>query len=632
MTWKHQAFQRIGTRLNSGIPRIEDWPMESRADTFRECWWVPPPGSTQSEAMCPRMVFHQTRHQIVGLPMTIAVSCQACRKEFLVADEHGGKTIRCPGCRAAVTVGRAKPAPSAPAPKPAPKPKPAARRSAPARSRQESAHASQSYGAQPMYGAAPQPSAPKRSGIHPALLLGGIGGLLAMMAVGGVVVWKVLDSNTAPTVAEDGIDGGANPVGVVNDSVPAADVAVASVPPNMGNPPLAPNSGFVPAPGVGVPAPTPVVSGGFAGGAANGPLDSTNVVEGDRVAWLNAGGMGFVRVGDSWMFRGGQAEAQALRPGSNELTMNLVETMRGTDFIELYSPANHLRFRLTAASGTAHRTRKNESSAPIPLGTGSWHSSTAQVSWRNQPASNDSVSEYLIADSGFSGGTQELIRHIERNVVRVDVASVDGSGNGSGFLMDPSGRIVTNYHVIEGCKTATVLFKGNDGEPDLRFPVDGFLHVDPKRDIAILQVALPDNFRRSGLQLAEAMPPKGAKVIALGAPLGLDFTVSEGIISAHRSADELESTLGLTDHEGNWVQSTAQISPGNSGGPLVDEQGRVVSINTMTLTIGQNLNFGISCDDIRAAAQKSDLVAKTMTPTSVPVVIAQRGSGNAGAA
>jgi len=222
---------------------------------------------------------------------------------------------------------------------------------------------------------------------------------------------------------------------------------------------------------------------------------------------------------------------------------------------------------------------------------------------------------------------QDLIAAVEPNVVRVDVTTEFGAGNGSGFLADPSGRIVTNYHVIEGCQTASVVFKAEGKEDSIRLNVDGFLHLDPRRDIAILQVSLPEDFNRPGLRIAETLPAKGSDVVAFGAPLGLDFTATEGIISGVRSADELEKTIGLENHEGSWLQTTAAISPGNSGGPLVDRRGQVVGINTMTLTIGQQLNFSLAASDIRQTVTSGTMYARTLTPKSAPIRIAQEDEG-----
>ncbi len=220
-----------------------------------------------------------------------------------------------------------------------------------------------------------------------------------------------------------------------------------------------------------------------------------------------------------------------------------------------------------------------------------------------QPAQTMNRKEKSLAD---------LIEDVEPSVVRIDVAKRGGGGNGSGFVIDKQGTIVTNFHVIEGATRATVQF--NDG---FKAPVLGFLKIDTQKDIAVLKVDCPPD-RLHPITLATAPPRKGEKVMTFGAPLGLSFTASEGIISGIRSAEELRTQIGITGHTGTWVQTTAPISPGNSGGPLVNLKGEVVGANTLTLTVGQNLNFAISAMDIRGALdQKSDSTT-VLKPSSAP--------------
>ena len=98
------------------------------------------------------------------------------------------------------------------------------------------------------------------------------------------------------------------------------------------------------------------------------------------------------------------------------------------------------------------------------------------------------------------------------------------------------------------------------------------------------------------LELADALPRKGESVVTFGAPKGLSFSASEGIVSAVREGKELTDYVeGLP---GTWIQTTAPISSGNSGGPLVKRDGRVTGMNTMVLLTGQNLNFAISSVDV----------------------------------
>ena len=187
-------------------------------------------------------------------------------------------------------------------------------------------------------------------------------------------------------------------------------------------------------------------------------------------------------------------------------------------------------------------------------------------------------------------GLEQLIPTIEPAVVRLDVTTREGGGIGSGFVIDGSGIVVTNHHVIDGATSAKAAFA--DGTS---VAVIGVLATDSKRDIAILKIQGAEK-RFPTLKLLTGPPPKGLSVVAFGAPKGLSFSASEGIVSAVRSAAVL-AEFGITV-DGSWIQTTTPISPGNSGGPLVALTGEVVGINTFNIVKGQNLNFAVSASDI----------------------------------
>lgn len=347
--------------------------------------------------------------------------------------------------------------------------------------------------------------------------------------------------------------------------------------------------------------------------------DRMDVIKGDRVAWLDDSGNGYARTGNGWLYHG-PAGNVPYHSGSGTLEFALVETMRTKEFVELYDAGSRTRVRLRTSQAVA--SSMDSASSGHRWRDGSWRSSNEDASWLAAVDQPD-VQVMPPVEISDTASLQELIAVIEPNVVRVDVTTEFGSGNGSGFLADASGRIVTNYHVVEGCQSATVVFKGDDSQDSIRLDVEGFLHLDSKRDIAVLQVTLPRGFGRPGLRVAEQLPSKGASVVAFGAPLGLDFSATEGIVSGIRSTAELEERIGLENHDGRWIQTTAAISPGNSGGPLVDRHGQVVGINTMTLTIGQQLNFSLCADDIRHVLGQGSLYARKLTPKSAPLRIAQ---------
>lgn len=231
--------------------------------------------------------------------------------------------------------------------------------------------------------------------------------------------------------------------------------------------------------------------------------------------------------------------------------------------------------------------------------------------------------------------TPELIERAEPAVVRVDVTTEDGGGIGSGFLVDASGAVVTNFHVVEAAKSATVTFNNHK-----TVAVDGYLVADPKRDIAILKID-PQQGSKMPLKLAGALPRKGERVVALGAPRGFDFTASEGIVSAVRKGNEIQTALkemsGGVDvydlmsyaPEATWVQTTAAISPGNSGGPLLNAQAEVIGLNTWSQPQAQSMNFAISVLEIRTALEKLPKKAKSLArmPKSSANLKGKKGGG-----
>lgn len=182
------------------------------------------------------------------------------------------------------------------------------------------------------------------------------------------------------------------------------------------------------------------------------------------------------------------------------------------------------------------------------------------------------------------------------SIIRVDVRVGNGGSQGSGFVIDAEkGVAVTNYHVVEGASQAQISFENGD-----KIQVDGYLFLDSKRDIAIIKFdpAQSTQAKLRGIPFAVNHPLKGEEVAAFGAPIGLDFSMTQNIVSAIRPSKDLAKMLGITDTEGTWIQHGVSISSGNSGGPLINKRGEVVGMNTMGLTIGQNLNFAISGVDI----------------------------------
>lgn len=162
---------------------------------------------------------------------------------------------------------------------------------------------------------------------------------------------------------------------------------------------------------------------------------------------------------------------------------------------------------------------------------------------------------------------------------------------GSGFIVDKDGTIVTNYHVMAEAKKVEVKLK--DGRV---FPVDNIISYDVVRDICVFKIEAKD---LSIIALADPDRIKtGQKILAIGNPRGLEYSISDGIVSAVRE------DLGL-----RWIQFTAPASQGSSGGPLLNLKGQAVGIVTqLARPDGQNLNYAIPIKDAVPFIRKSSRI------------------------
>ncbi|WP_310414581.1 HhoA/HhoB/HtrA family serine endopeptidase, partial [Chamaesiphon sp. OTE_8_metabat_110] len=169
-------------------------------------------------------------------------------------------------------------------------------------------------------------------------------------------------------------------------------------------------------------------------------------------------------------------------------------------------------------------------------------------------------------------------------------------GTGSGFIINNNGQIMTNAHVVSGATKVTVTLK--DGRT-----IDGkVIGIDRVTDVAIVQIA---DRNLPSIQIGDSDKIKpGEWAIAIGNPLGLDNTVTAGIISGtgRSSAD-----IGAADKRVNFIQTDAAINPGNSGGPLLNAAGQVIGVNTAILRGTQGLGFAIPINTAQRIA--SQLIA-----------------------
>lgn len=166
-------------------------------------------------------------------------------------------------------------------------------------------------------------------------------------------------------------------------------------------------------------------------------------------------------------------------------------------------------------------------------------------------------------------------------------------GNGSGFIINSNGEILTNAHVVDGADRVTVTLK--DGRN-----FDGqVLGEDPVTDVAVIKIDA-DNLPTVPLGDSDAVQP-GEAVIAIGNPLGLNYTVTSGIISA---TGRSSSDIGAADKRVDYMQTDAAINPGNSGGPLLSARGQVIGMNTAIIRGAQGLGFAIPVNTIKRISQE----------------------------
>jgi serine protease Do len=191
----------------------------------------------------------------------------------------------------------------------------------------------------------------------------------------------------------------------------------------------------------------------------------------------------------------------------------------------------------------------------------------------------------FILISGFRGSPAraqeslpELIKKIAPAVVTVVGFNAQGKPIriGSGFFVDAQGHLITNLHVIKGVARAVV--KLPKGEI---YPLTEMVALDEKADIVKLAVHLPGGSPHY-LTVSNIRPEVGEHVVVLGSPLGLEHTVTDGMVSAIRTAR----------NRGEFLQISAPISPGSSGGPVVNMKGKVIGIATFQVR-GQNINFAV---------------------------------------
>jgi serine protease Do len=202
---------------------------------------------------------------------------------------------------------------------------------------------------------------------------------------------------------------------------------------------------------------------------------------------------------------------------------------------------------------------------------------------------------------------RELVGILGEGVVQVRTPG----GLGSGFLINEEGFLITNFHVIEGETQISVeVYWQNNGQLERRtYKQVKIIAMNKFKDLALLQIEEADSppFRFVRLGKADDMEV-GERVFAIGSPLGLERTVTEGIIST--KTREMMGEL--------YLQTTAQINPGNSGGPLFNLKGEVVGVTNMKINFGEGLGFAIPVEALKFFLEHRDAYAYSTDNPSNP--------------
>ena len=221
---------------------------------------------------------------------------------------------------------------------------------------------------------------------------------------------------------------------------------------------------------------------------------------------------------------------------------------------------------------------------------------SAQRHDRSLPSRNLAPAEQG-AEGVFSKAASKVVFIVTRN-------REQPHARGSGIILSSDGYIATNYHVLEGADSVEVRFfpRPDDYEDYQSFNSAKLIFEDADRDIAILKIT-STSLPFLSCETSECAARIGERVFAIGNPKGLSNTISEGIVSA----------LRVMDGE-NTVQHTAAVSPGSSGGALVNAEGQLLGMNSWQVADGQNLNFAICAKHLTGA-----LAAARQAKVSLPL-------------
>jgi serine protease Do len=254
---------------------------------------------------------------------------------------------------------------------------------------------------------------------------------------------------------------------------------------------------------------------------------------------------------------------------------------------------------------------KNDASVapPRPASTQKGSTSESKHPTDPKPVAESKAGFYSAPNKALPSKTvRELVNQLGEAVVQVRTPS----GLGSGFIINEDGYLMTNFHVIEGETqiSVEVYHRAADGTLERKtYKQVRIIAMNKFEDLTLLKIDDKDlpKFKYVVMGNADAMAV-GERVFAIGSPLGLERTVTEGILST--KTRQLGGEL--------YLQTTTQINPGNSGGPLFDMSGEVVGITNMKITFGEGLGFAIPVEAVKFFLDHRDAFAYSNDNPSNP--------------
>lgn len=212
------------------------------------------------------------------------------------------------------------------------------------------------------------------------------------------------------------------------------------------------------------------------------------------------------------------------------------------------------------------------------------------------------VTQGGIFTANLSPPPERSVRDLSQELGSAVVQVRTPSGLGSGFIISEDGFLITNFHVIEGESQVSVeVYFQKNGQLDRQvFKQVRIAAMNKFADLALLQIQDKEAPKFNKVSLGDSeLLAVGDRVFAIGSPLGLERTVTEGIVST--KTRQLMGEL--------YLQTSAQINPGNSGGPLFNLRGEVIGVINMKLSIGEGLGFAIPIDTVKFFLKHRDAFA-----------------------